>query len=161
MKLHEYQSRQLLADAGIPVPPGEVVESVEQAVAAYHPIQRASPQGRFSPPAGGRVVVKAQTFAGGRGKAGFVKLCDSESQVAEAARFMLSNRMVSRQTGPAGVAVRKLLLAAAVDIDHEYYVGMVVDRARSCPVMMVSRQGGVEIEETAARDPQAIVKQWL
>jgi len=155
MKIHEYQSRQILADARIPVPPGEVVESVEQAVAAYRRIQRASPQGS------GRVVVKAQTFAGGRGKAGFVKLCDGEAQVAQAARFMLSNRMVSKQTGPAGVTVRKLLLASAVDIDHEYYVGLVVDRARSCPVMMVSRQGGVEIEETAARDPQAIVKQWL
>ncbi len=148
MKIHEYQARQLLAEAGVPVPPAEVASSVDEALAAY---------GRI----GGRVVVKAQVFAGGRGKAGFVRLCDNADQVREAAAFMLTHRMVSRQTGPAGVAVHKLLLAAAMDIAAEYYVGMTIDRGRRCPVMMASREGGVEIEEVAARNPEAIVKEWL
>jgi succinyl-CoA synthetase beta subunit len=148
MKIHEYQSRQILAGAGVPVPAAEVAGSVAEAVAAHRNIA-------------GRVVVKAQVFAGGRGKAGFVKLCDTPEQTREAAEFMLSNRMVSKQTGPQGIPVSRLLVAGAVDIEREYYVGMVVDRARRCPVMMVSREGGVEIEEVAARNPDAIVKEWL
>ena len=148
MKVHEYQARELLAEAGVPVPASEVIESAAAARAAHERI-------------GGRVVVKAQVFAGGRGKAGFVKLCDSPGETEEAAAFMLSNTMVSKQTGPAGVAVHKLLIAAAVDIAKEFYVGMVMDRSRNCPVMMVSREGGVEIEEVAARNPDAIIKEWL
>lgn len=148
MKVHEYQARQLLADAGVPVPMSEVVETVEAAVAAYNRI-------------GGRAVVKAQVFAGGRGKAGFVKLCDNTDQVRDAAKFMLSNRMVSQQTGPAGVPVKKLLIAAAVDIESEYYVAVVVDRAKRRPVVMVSKEGGVEIEVVAHKNPDAIIKRWL
>jgi succinyl-CoA synthetase beta subunit len=149
MKIHEYQARELLAEAGVPVPASQVIDSPDGAAAAYEAI------------GGGRVVVKAQVFAGGRGKAGFVRLCSSAAETRAAAEFMLGNRMVSKQTGPAGVAVTKLLVAAAVDIEKEYYVGMVVDRVRRCPVMMVSREGGVEIEEVAARNPGAIVKAWL
>ena len=144
MKVHEYQARQLLEDVGVPVPVSEVVETVEAAVAAHRKI-------------GGTVVVKAQVFAGGRGKAGFVKLCKSPVETEAAARSMLSNRMVSKQTGPEGIEVRKLLVADGVDIESEYYVGVVLDRARRTPVMMVSREGGVEIEEVAARNPDAIV----
>ncbi len=110
---------------------------------------------------GGRAVVKAQVFAGGRGKAGFVTLCDSADQVQTAARFMLSNRMVSPQTGAEGIAVKKLLIAAAVDIESEYYVAVVMDRAKRCPVVMVSREGGVEIEVVAKEKPDAIAKRWL
>ncbi|MBP7935743.1 MAG: ADP-forming succinate--CoA ligase subunit beta [Phycisphaerae bacterium] len=148
MRIHEYQSRQLLTDAGVPVSSAELAETVEQAVAAH---------GRMD----GRVVVKAQVLAGGRGKAGFVTLCKDAGEVRAAAEFMLTHRMVSRQTGPDGVLVRKLLVAAAVDIAREYYVGMVIDRGRRCPVMMASREGGVEIEEVAVRHPEAIVKDWL
>ncbi|NOT00133.1 MAG: ADP-forming succinate--CoA ligase subunit beta [Phycisphaerales bacterium] len=148
MKIHEYQARQLLADAGVTVPPSEVVENSSEALDAYRKI-------------GGTVVVKAQVFAGGRGKAGFVKLCRGPDEVRTAADFMFKNRMVSAQTGPDGIAVKKLLVAAAVDIDAEYYTAVVVDRAKRCPVVMVSREGGVEIEEVAARNPDAIVKQWL
>ena len=148
MKVHEYQARQLLADAGVLVPKSEVVETVEAAVAAYNRI-------------GGRAVVKAQVFAGGRGKAGFVKLCDNADQVRDAAKFMLSNRMVSVQTGPAGVPVKKLLIAAAVDIESEYYAAVVVDRTKRRPVVMVSKEGGVEIEVVAHKNPDAIVKRWL
>ncbi len=148
MKVHEYQARRLLAEAGVPVPASHVVDTVDAAVEAFGKID-------------GRVVVKAQVFAGGRGKAGFVKLCDAADQVREVADFMLSNRMVSPQTGPGGVAVKKLLVAAAVDIDSEYYVAVVVDRAKRQPVVMVSKEGGVEIEIVARQNPAAIVKQWL
>ncbi len=148
MKIHEYQSRQLLAEAGVPVPPAEVVDSAAAAGQAHRRI-------------GGRVVVKAQVFAGGRGKAGFVKLCNDPQETEAAAAFMLASRMVSPQTGPAGVSVRRLLVARAVDVVAECYVGMVVDRVRRCPVVMVSREGGVEIEEVAARRPDAIIKEWL
>jgi succinyl-CoA synthetase beta subunit len=148
MKVHEYQARELLVEAGVPVPTAEVVTTVDQAVAAYQKI-------------GGQVVVKAQVFAGGRGKAGFVKLCDSEDKVREAAQFMLTNRMVSVQTGPEGIAVKKLLVASAVDIESEYYVAVVVDRGKRRPVVMVSTEGGVEIEQVAKEHPEAIIKQWL
>ncbi len=148
MKIHEYQARELLVEAGVPVPPSRVIESVEQAVAAYQAI-------------GVSVVVKAQVFAGGRGKAGFVKLCNSLNEVRDAADFMLNHRMVSKQTGPEGVAVKKLLIAAAVDIAREFYVAVVLDRVKRCPVVMVSCEGGVEIEEVASRKPEAIVKEWL
>ena len=148
MKVHEYQARALLEEAGVPVPPSRAVSSVDEAVTAYQAI-------------GGKAVVKAQVFAGGRGKAGFVKLCDNVDQVRDAARFMLGNRMVSPQTGPAGVPVKKLLIAKAVDIESEYYAAVVLDRARRCPVIMVSREGGVEIEVVAKEKPDAIVKHWL
>ncbi len=149
MKVHEYQARGLLSEAGgVPLPPWQVVERVDEAVDAY---ERLGPQ----------VVLKAQVFAGGRGKAGFVRLCDTAGEVRQAAEFMLTNRMVSNQTGPKGVEVKKLVVAKSADIDREYYVGMVIDRTRGCPVMMVSREGGVEIEEVAARNPDAIVKEWL
>ncbi len=148
MKIHEYQARQLLAESGVPVPPASVIETPAAAVDAYNKI-------------GGRVVVKAQVFAGGRGKAGFVKLVDNAEDVKKAATFMLSNKMVSPQTGPEGIAVKKLLIASAVDIDAEYYAAVVVDRSKRCPVLMVSREGGVEIEVVAERNPKAIVKHWL
>ncbi len=148
MKVHEYQARELLENAGVPVPASKVVETVEAAVNAHEKIGRL-------------VVVKAQVFAGGRGKAGFVKLCKTPQETEQAAGFMLSNRMVSKQTGPEGIAVKKLLVAEGVDIESEYYVGVVLDRAKGAPVMMVSREGGVEIEEVAARNPDAIVKEWF
>ncbi len=149
MKIHEYQARDLLAAAGVPVPNGVVVEAAEQARSAYEKM------------GGGRVVVKAQVHAGGRGKAGYVKLCENAQQVEEACRFMFGRPMVSAQTGPAGVQVRKVLIAQAVQIAHEYYLGIVVDRSKRRPVVMASREGGVEIEEVAKRDPSAIAKQWL
>ncbi|MBI1824934.1 MAG: ADP-forming succinate--CoA ligase subunit beta [Planctomycetes bacterium] len=148
MKVHEYQARQLLADAGVPVPKSQVVESVDAAIKAYSEI-------------GGQAVVKAQVFAGGRGKAGFVKLVNSADEARKAADFMLKNRMVSPQTGAAGIAVKKLLIAAAVDIESEYYAAVVLDRAKRVPVVMVSREGGVEIEVVAHRNPDAIIKRWL
>ncbi len=149
MKIHEYQARMMLQAAGIPVPPGQVIERPEQAGTVFR--QLCSPT----------VVVKAQVHAGGRGKAGYVKLVRSADEAAREAARMFAEPMVSKQTGPQGVRVRKILMAAAVDIAKEYYVGVVVDRARRTPVIMASREGGVEIEEVAARDPQAIRKAWF
>jgi succinyl-CoA synthetase beta subunit len=99
--------------------------------------------------------------AGGRGKAGYVKLVRSSREATENATRMFANPMVSVQTGPAGIQVHKILMAAAVDIAKEYYLGVVVDRARRTPVMMASSEGGVEIEEVAARNPDAIKKAWF
>ncbi len=139
----------MMQAVGIPLPPAEVIERPEQAAEAFARIGAA------------RVVVKAQVYAGGRGKAGYVKLVSSAAEAAEHAARMFREPMVSRQTGPQGVRVRKILLAAAVDIAREYYIGVVVDRARRVPVMMASAEGGVEIEEVAARNPQAIKKAWF
>lgn len=144
MKIHEYQARQICSEYGIPVPPAEVARSVEDAVAAYK---------KF----GGMVVVKAQVYAGGRGKAGFVKLCHSEQEVRDAAKFMLSNRMVSYQTGPEGVPVNVLLVAPGVDIAKEYYLGMTLDRARGTVTVIASAEGGMEIEEVAKKSPEKVL----
>jgi succinyl-CoA synthetase beta subunit len=121
MKIHEYQARQLLADAGIPVPPGKMVQSVPEAAAEAK---------RLFDGGAGIVVVKAQVHAGGRGKAGFVKVCKDAAEAEKAAAFMLSNRMVSPQTPPGGLEVGRLLVAAGVDIAKEYYLAIVTDRAR-------------------------------
>ena len=149
MKAHEYQARALMQEAGIAVPPSEVIESPEQAAEAFRRVGAE------------RAVIKAQVHAGGRGKAGYVKLIGSAEEADENARRMFANRMVSKQTGPQGVKVRRILLAEAVDIAKEYYLGIVVDRARRAPVMMASAEGGVEIEEVAARNPDAIKKAWF
>ena len=149
MKVHEYQARDLLQQAGIPVPASEVIDRPGQAKDAYKRLGADS------------VVVKAQVHAGGRGKAGYVKLVNSAAEAAEHAERMFANPMVSKQTGPQGIKVRRILMAPAVDIAHEYYVGVVIDRVLRVPVMMASAEGGVEIEEVAARSPDAIKKAWF
>ncbi len=149
MKVHEYQARALMQQAGIPVPASEVIDSAEQAAEAFRRL--------FAETA----VIKAQVHAGGRGKAGYVKLVQTAEEATQHARHMFAVPMVSKQTGPQGVKVRKILLAKAVDIAKEYYLGVVVDRARRVPVMMASAEGGVEIEEVAARNPGAIKKAWF
>jgi len=149
MKVHEYQARQLLVEAGAPVPKYEVIDSVDQVDKAVQAL------------GGGNLVVKAQVHAGGRGKAGYVILSDDPAEIKTNVQRMFAEPMVSYQTGPDGVEVKKILLAPAVDIDKEYYVGMVIDRAKSCPVLMVSKEGGVEIEEVAKKNPDAIIKEWI
>jgi succinyl-CoA synthetase beta subunit len=149
MKIHEYQARQICSEAGIPVPPAEVCRSVEDAATAFR---------KFSAEGHGMVVVKAQVYAGGRGKAGFVKLCKTEAEVRAAAQFMLSNRMTSYQTGPEGVPVTVLLVAPGVDIAREFYLGMTVDRARNTVTLIASAEGGVEIEEVAKKSPEKVIK---
>lgn len=149
MKVHEYQARALLQAAGIPVPPSEVIDNANQAVQAFKRLNAET------------VVIKAQVHAGGRGKAGYVKLVQSGVEARQHAERMFREPMVSKQTGPEGIPVRKILMARAVDIAREFYVGIVVDRARRTPVMMASAEGGVEIEEVAARRPEAIKKAWF
>jgi succinyl-CoA synthetase beta subunit len=147
MKIHEYQARQILSDNGIAVPTAEVVRTPDEAGEAFK---------RFAAP---MCVVKAQVYAGGRGKAGFVKLVKSADEAREAAKFMLTNRMVSVQTGAEGVPVSVLIVAPGVDIAKEYYVGMTVDRGRNTATMIVSAEGGVEIEEVAHKSPEKVIKE--
>ncbi len=146
MKIHEYQARQILADQGVPVPPAEVVRTPNEAVAAFE---------KFNQP---MCVVKAQVYAGGRGKAGFVKLVKSADEARKAAEFMLSNRMVSNQTGPEGVPVSVLIVAPGVDIAKEYYLGITLDRGRGTATLIASAEGGVEIEEVAKKSPEKVLK---
>ncbi len=146
MKIHEYQARQILSDAGIPVPPAEVVRTPDEAADAFK---------KF---AVGMCVVKAQVYAGGRGKAGFVKLVKSADEAREAAKFMLTHRMTSVQTGPEGVPVSVLIVAPGVDIAKEFYLGITVDRTRNTVTLIASAEGGVEIEEVAAKSPEKVLK---
>lgn len=149
MKVHEYQARQLLVKAGAPVPKFEVIGPADDVKHAIDAI------------GGGHLVVKAQVHAGGRGKAGYVILSSDLAEIEKNVKRMFAEPMISKQTGPDGVMVKKILIAPAVDIDKEYYVGMVLDRAKGCPVIMVSKEGGVEIEEVAEKNPDAIIKEWV
>ena len=147
MKIHEHQARQLLFKAGVPVPSGTMVQSVEDAVnAATALLDKGATL----------LVVKAQVHAGGRGKAGFVKLCKTVDEVHDAATFMLSNLMVSVQTGPKGLEVTKLLIADGVDIDREFYLAITTDRTSGTNALIASSEGGVEIETVAHENPDAI-----
>ena len=152
MKIHEYQGRELLASAGIPVPAGKMVQTVDEAETAAKDILHSDAK---------QVVIKAQVHAGGRGKAGFVKLVKSAAEARDAAQFMLTHRMVSPQTGPGGLEVKRLLVGAAVDIAKEYYLAITVDRASNTNTMIASAEGGVEIEAVAAKNPDAIKKARL
>jgi succinyl-CoA synthetase beta subunit len=153
MKIHEFQARDLLRSVGVPVPPAEVITSIEQAAPAYKKAVAEAGLGES-----GLAVVKAQVHAGGRGKAGFVKLVRSPKEAEDAARFMLTNKMVSVQTGPEGLDVTKLLVAAGVDIEHEYYLAITTDRKSRRNILIASAEGGVEIEEVAKTNPDAIIK---
>ncbi len=149
MKIHEYQARQILSEAGVAVPPAEVVRNADEAAAAFE---------KFKSP---MCVVKAQVYAGGRGKAGFVKLVKSAAEAREAATFMLTHRMTSYQTGPEGVPVSVLIVAPGVEIAKEYYLGITVDRTRNTATMIASAEGGVEIEEVAKKSPEKVLKEPL
>jgi succinyl-CoA synthetase beta subunit len=149
MKIHEYQARQILSDHGIAVPSAEVVRSADEAAAAFKKLGQPM------------CVVKAQVYAGGRGKAGFVKLVRSETEAKAAAEFMLSNRMVSVQTGPEGVPVSVLIVAPGVEIAKEYYLGITLDRAKGVATLIASSEGGVEIEEVAKNSPEKLLKQSI
>lgn len=144
MKLHEYQSKQLLSDFGVPVPGGDVALNREDAR-------------RIAELYGGKVVVKAQVLMGGRGKAGGVKLFDSADKAADFTGELIGKKLVSVQN-PAGMVVEKVLVAEQIDIAKEYYVAILLDRAAQKDVIMLSARGGVNIEEVAATEPEAIVK---
>ena len=149
MKIHEFQARQLLAQAGVAVPAFAVAEDVATAVAEAKKLFDSGIK---------EIVIKAQVHAGGRGKAGFVKLVSNLKDAEAAATFMLTNKMVSYQTGPEGLVVRKLLIAAAEAIAKEYYLAITIDRARRTATLIASAEGGVEIEVVAEKNPDAIIK---
>jgi len=147
MKIHEYQAKQILARYGVTVPRGEVITKPEDARPAATQL------------GGGVVVVKAQIHAGGRGKAGGVKLAHSPDEAEKLAAGMLGQMLVTHQTGPEGRVVRRVLIEEGLPIARELYLGMVIDRATSRPVLMASTEGGVEIEVVAAEHPEKILKE--
>ena len=148
MNVHEFQAKALLKQYGVTVPEGREVTSPEDAANACKEL-------------GGRCVIKAQIHAGGRGKAGGVKLCKSPEEAAAAARELLGKRLVTHQTGPEGREVKRLLAEALSDIEREFYLGLVVDRGSGRPALMASSEGGVEIEEVAARAPEKILRESI
>jgi succinyl-CoA synthetase beta subunit len=148
MKIHEYQAKALLARHNVPVPRGEVVQTAEQAEAAAKKI-------------GGSVVVKAQIHAGGRGKGGGVKIAKDPAEARAIAEKMLGMTLITHQTGPEGRVVHRLLVEETLPIAHEFYLGIVLDRAIGKNVFMASADGGVEIEEVAAKTPERILKEAI
>jgi succinyl-CoA synthetase beta subunit len=152
MKIHEYQAKAILRKYGVAVPRGEMAESREEAEGAARNL--------FSSGSAG-VVVKAQIHAGGRGKGGGVKIAKSVDQAGEIAAKMLGMKLVTHQTGPEGRIVRRLLIEETLPIEKELYLGILVDRAEGKPVFMASAAGGMEIEQVAAEDPDAILKQYV
>lgn len=152
MKLHEYQAKDILDRFGVATQDGRVARSVDEAVAAAETLQKDGAD---------MWVVKAQIHAGGRGKGGGVKLARSIEEVRETAEQILGMNLITHQTGPEGQQVRSVLIADAVDIDREYYVGVTLDRRESMNVIMVSTEGGVEIETVAEETPDKIQKAWV
>ncbi|MBI1336775.1 MAG: ADP-forming succinate--CoA ligase subunit beta [Phycisphaera sp.] len=153
MKIHEYQARDLLSKFGVAVPAGIMVENPVDAGKAFTELAKRH-NAKLA-------VVKAQVHAGGRGKGGGVKLVKTADEAREVARTILSKPLVTPQTGPKGVPVTKLLIAAGVDIEKEYYLGMAVDRVSGCPVLIASSEGGVDIEEVAHTKPDAILREAI
>ena len=148
MKVHEYQAKSILARYGVPVPEGGVASTPEEA----RDIARML---------GGPVVVKAQIHAGGRGKAGGIKVVRTAEEAEQAAAALLGKRLVTSQTGPQGVPVGKVLVEEVAEITSELYLGLTVDRAFLGPVLIASESGGMEIEEVAAREPEKIFKEGI
>ena len=149
MKIHEYQGKQILREYGVPTPRGFAAMSVDEALDAAKKL-------------GGKVwVVKAQIHAGGRGKGGGVKLAKSLDEVRKHASAILGMQLKTHQTGPEGQKVRRLLIEEGADIKKELYAGMVVDRATQKVVLMASSEGGMDIEEVAAKTPQKIKKVFI
>jgi succinyl-CoA synthetase beta subunit len=148
MKIHEYQAKQVLTRFGVTTPRGEVVFNPEEARAVAERL-------------GGTVVVKAQIHAGGRGKAGGVKLAHGPHEAETLARQMLGKKLVTLQTGPEGRVVKRVLIEEGLDVARELYLGIVIDRASGRPVFMGSSEGGVEIEVVAAEHPEKILKEFI
>jgi succinyl-CoA synthetase beta subunit len=152
MKIHEYQAKTILAKYGVAVPRGEMALTRAEAEKAAHRLFEEGAKG---------VVVKAQIHAGGRGKGGGVKVAKNLEEAKLWADKILGMRLVTHQTGAEGKVVQRLLIEETLPIDRELYLGIVVDRATARPVFMASAAGGMEIEEVAARDPKAIIKEAI
>jgi succinyl-CoA synthetase beta subunit len=149
MKVHEHQAKEIFRKYGLPVPRGYPAFDVKEAVEAAEEL------GTWP------VVVKAQIHAGGRGKAGGVKLAKSIEEVGQIASELLSKKLATFQTGPEGLPVSRLYIEEATAIDKEFYVAITLDRSKSKPIIMVSAAGGMEIEEVAATNPEAIITQTI
>ncbi len=149
MKVHEYQAKEILRSRGVPVPRGQACFTVDEAVAAATEL------------GGTRWVVKAQIHAGGRGKGGGDKVVDSLDEVRQAAEDMLGMMLITHQTSPEGQRVNRLLVEEGAEIARELYVGLVIDRSSQRVVVMVSSEGGTEIEEVAATNPEKIFKKFV
>ena len=148
MLIHEYQAKELFRNYGIPVSPGGIAFNVDEAVKVARELN--SPM----------YAVKAQVHAGGRGKAGGIKLVKSVDEVRDSAEKMFGMKLITHQTGPEGKTVRRVYIEKSSDIDKEYYFGIIVDRNAECLVVMCSSEGGVDIEEVAAKTPEKIFKEW-
>jgi succinyl-CoA synthetase beta subunit len=148
MKIHEYQGKQILSQNGVAVPRGEVAET-------------AAKVREIAEKLGGPVVLKAQIHAGGRGKGGGIKVASSPQEAEALAQKMIGMTLVTHQTGPQGKRVKRLLVEEALGVARELYLGVVIDRARECPVVMASTEGGMEIEKVAAEHPELIFKEWV
>jgi len=152
MKIHEYQAKEILAKYGVAVPNGEVANTLEEAAIVASKL--------FADGASG-VVVKAQIHAGGRGKGGGVKVARNREDAELHAKNILGMTLITHQTGPQGQKVQRLLIEETADIDRELYLGIVLDRVTSKLVFMASQAGGMEIEEVAAKTPEAIFKETI
>jgi len=148
LKIHEFQAKEILRRYGVTTPRGRVTDSPEEAR-------------EICEEWGGRCVVKAQIHAGGRGKGGGVKLAESPAEAEDKASQILGMQLVTPQTGPEGQKVRRVLVEEALDIAHELYLSVTLDRAVGQPMIMASRSGGMDIEEVAEKDPDAIVRQHV
>ena len=149
MNLHEYQSKQLLAKYGVPAPPGEVAQTAADA-------RKHAESLGFE-----KFVVKAQVLAGGRGKAGGIKIAQTPVEVEAISSQMLGSTLVTHQTGPEGKVVNKVLVEEPADIKQEFYLAVVSDRSSERDVVMASSEGGVEIEEVAKKSPEKIIKEYV
>ena len=145
MKIHEYQAKSILSDGGVPVPEGGVATTPQEAR-------------EIAASLGGTAAVKAQVHAGGRGKAGGIKLVSSAEEAERAAASLLGASLVTFQTGPEGIPVRSVLVEEALDVERELYVGMVVDGAAEAVVVMASEAGGMDIEEVAENTPEKLLR---
>ena len=148
MKIHEFQAKQILSKFGVAVPRGEVADTPAKAREIAERL-------------GGPVVLKAQIHAGGRGKGGGIKVAKSPDEAQSLAEKMIGMTLVTHQTGPEGKKVKTLLVEEALGVAKELYLGFVIDRAKECPVVMASTEGGVEIEKVAAEHPELIFKEWI
>jgi succinyl-CoA synthetase beta subunit len=149
MKIHEYQAKQLMKLYNIPIPKGGVAKTPEEAKEVASEI------------GGNRFIVKVQVHVGGRGKGGGIKTTESPTAVKEVAEAMLDKKLVTPQTGVEGKLIHKVLVEEAIDIANEMYLGITIDRRRECPVIIVSKEGGMEIEELAKKSPEKIIKEWV
>ncbi|RAP28779.1 ADP-forming succinate--CoA ligase subunit beta [Candidatus Marinamargulisbacteria bacterium SCGC AG-414-C22] len=153
MKIHEYQAKKILEEHGVAIQDGVIVDHIDQLPAAIDTISEKYNSSQY--------VIKAQIHAGGRGKGGGVKFCPDRASALEHGKNILGMTLVTPQTGAEGQLVRKIMVAQAIDINKEYYVAITLDRSKSKNVVMVSTEGGMDIEEVAETSPEKIIRIWV